>query len=269
MSSASDKPLCLITGASAGIGAAIATEFARNGWDLALAARREDPMVVLAEKLKSAYQTTSIILPADLSDMDQNAKLIARIKRKGRSIDGLVNNAGFGLPGLYNENDWTTHTATLDLMLSGPSELIHLTLPHMKKQGFGRIINVASLAGYLPGSIGRTNYAAIKAFLIKFSQALNMECEETGVHVTALCPGFTYSEFHDVNGTREAMNSTPSYMWETAQRVAEEGYVASEKNKAVYIPGRINRSLALLGNTVPDNFALYLMKRFSKKYKRG
>lgn len=263
------QPLCLVTGASAGIGAALATEFARNGWDLALTARREAPMAERAKKLKRAYGTKSLILPADLSDMSENARLIKAINSQGYTVDGLVNNAGFGLPGNFNKNDWATHQATLDLMLNGPSELVHLVLPEMKAQGFGRIINVASLAGHLPGSLGRTNYAAIKSYLIKFSQGLNMECSEHGVHVSALCPGFTYSEFHDVNGTRDAMNGTPSYLWETAQRVAEEGYTAVEQNRAVYIPGRINRALAGIGKLAPSNVALSMMKRFSEKYKRG
>lgn len=263
------QPLCLVTGASAGIGAALATEFARNGWDLALTARREPAMEKLAKTLKAAYGTHSLILPADLSDMSENARLVKTINAKGYTVDGLVNNAGFGLPGEYIENDWDTHTRTLNLMLTGPSELAHLVLPDMKAQGFGRIINVASLAGHLPGSMGRTNYAAIKAFLIKFSQALNMEYSDHGIYVSALCPGFTFSEFHDVNGTRDAMNTTPKFMWESAARVAEEGYQACQANKAVYIPGKVNKALAMLGKTLPENAALGLMKWSSKKYKRG
>lgn len=265
----SEKPLCLVTGASAGIGAALATEFARNGWDLALAARREQPMQELAKKLHTAYATQSYIYASDLSDMAQNRHIITSLQKKGRTIDGLVNNAGYGLPGQYHTNSWDVHRSTLSLMLLGPSELIHLVLPDMIEQGFGRIINVASLAGHLPGSMGRTNYAAIKSFLIKFSQGLNMEYGDDNIYVSALCPGFTYSEFHDVNDTREAMNKTPSYMWESAQRVAEEGYLAVMDNKPVYIPGKVNRCLASLGKALPGSSVNYLMKRFSQKYKRG
>ncbi len=265
----SGKPLCLITGASAGIGAALATEFARNGWDLALAARREAPMQELADKLKAAYATQSYVYAVDLSDMAQNRQIITSLQSKGRTVDGLVNNAGFGLPGQYNTNSWDVHHGTLNLMLNGPSELVHLVLPDMIEQGFGRIINVASLAGFLPGSMGRTHYAATKSYLIKFSQALNMEYSDDNIYVSALCPGFTYSEFHDVNETREAMNKTPRYMWESAQRVAEEGYLAVMGNKPVYIPGKVNCALAALGKLLPEAAVHSLMKRFSQKYKRG
>lgn len=269
MSEVSEKPLCLITGASAGIGEALAIEFARNGWDLALTARRAEPMETLAAKLKTAYATHSLILPANLSDMSQNVKIIDAIHEAGYSVDGLVNNAGFGLPGEYAANDWETHISTLNLMLNGPSQLVHLALPDMIEGGFGRIINVASLAGHLPGSMGRTNYAAIKSFLIKFSQALNMEYGDENIYVCALCPGFTYSEFHDVNGTREAMNKTPGYLWETASRVAEEGYAAVMDNRPIHIPGKVNKVLAGLGKILPESAVHHLMMKFSKKYKRG
>lgn len=264
-----DKPLCLITGASAGIGAALATEFARNGWDLGLVARREEPMIALAKTLKAAYGTQSIILPTDLSDMRENIKLIARVKKKGRMIDGLVNNAGFGMPGQYSDKTWLDHKSSLDVMLNGPCELTHHVIGDMKAQGFGRIMNVASLAGHMPGSKGHTTYAAIKAFLIKFSQSLNLELASSGIKVSALCPGFTYSEFHDVNGTRDAVSKMPDWMWKTAQEVAEDGYAALERGRAVFIPGSANKSIALLGKVLPDSLALKIMAKNSEKFRKG
>lgn len=265
----SDKPLCLITGASAGIGAALATEYARHGWNLALAARREAPMIELAEKLKDAYGTESLILPADLSDPAQNEALIARIHAKGKVIDGLVNNAGFGLPGAYTANDWDTHAGSLHLMLNGPCELAHRVIPGMVDRGFGHIINVASLAGHIPGSKGHTTYSAIKSFLIKFSQSLNLELGDAGVKVCALCPGFTYSEFHDVNGTREGVSKMPDFMWMEADVLAEKGYAAVEAGKAVYIPGKANKAIAILAKLLPDCAALYLMRKNSAKIRKG
>jgi len=269
MPGVSDKPLCLITGASAGIGAALATEYARHGWDLALAARREEPMIALAEKLKDDYGTQSIILPADLSDRTQNEKLIARVHAKGKVIDGLVNNAGFGLPGAYTINDWGTHAGSLDLMLTGPCELAHRVIPGMTDRGFGHIINVASLAGHIPGSKGHTTYSAIKSFLIKFSQSLNLELAGDGVKICALCPGFTYSEFHDVNGTRDGVSKLPDFMWMEADDVAEAAYDAVERGKAVFIPGRVNKMIATLGKVLPDSAALYLMRKNSDKIRKG
>ncbi len=265
----SDKPLCLITGASAGIGAALAREYARHGWNLALSARREEPMIALAEEMKEAYGTQSLILPTDLSDPASNEKLIARVHAKGKVIDGLVNNAGFGLPGAYTDNDWDTHAGSLHLMLMGPCELVHRVIPDMKERGFGHIINVASLAGHVPGSKGHTTYAAIKSFLIKFSQSLNLELGEAGIKVSALCPGFTYSEFHDVNGTRDGVSKLPDFMWMEASDLAESAYGAVERGKAVHVPGRVNKAIAALGKILPDSAALYLMHKNSDKIRKG
>ena len=137
----------------------------------------------------------------------------------------------------------------------------------MADRGFGRIINVASLAGHMPGSKGHTTYGAIKAFLIKFSQSLNAELKDKGVHVSALCPGFTYSEFHDVNGTRDAANSMPKFIWMGSKAVAESGVEACERNKAVHITGRVNKGLAVLNRLLPEPIAENLMAKNSKKFR--
>jgi len=183
----SEKPTCLITGASAGIGAAIAKEYAHRGWDLALCARREAPMVTLAKELKKDYGTTSHIFEIDLFDMAATDDLMSRMSAKGLHIDGLVNNAGYGHPGTYLESEWEDHAKFIQLMMTAPCELARKLTPAMVENGFGRIINVASLAGHMPGSKGHTLYAAVKSFLIKFSQSLNMELDGTGVNVSALC----------------------------------------------------------------------------------
>jgi len=150
------KPLCLVTGASAGIGAALAREFASAGWNLALTARREEPMVELAMELKSEFGTVSHIVPADLSKPGACADILARLNKKKAQIDGLVNNAGYGLTGYYMHNDWQAHQDFLSVMLHVPCEMTHLVLPGMQERGFGRILNVASLAGHVPGSRGHT-----------------------------------------------------------------------------------------------------------------
>lgn len=262
------KPLCLITGASAGIGAALAWEFAKAGWDLALTARREEPMLVLAQEIKEAYGTTSHILPADLSKPGACAEILMRLDKKGAQVDGLVNNAGHGLTGTFLDNDWQAHSDFLTLMLTAPTEMTHMVLAGMQRRGFGRVINVASLAGHIPGSRGHTLYSAVKAYLIKFSQSLNLEMQGRGVKVSALCPGFTLSEFHDVNGTRNAMDKLPEWMWMGAEEVAESGFLALEKNQAVHIPGRVNKLIAALAGILPDNLTLALMRKNSDKFRK-
>lgn len=263
------KPVCLVTGASAGIGAALAREFARAGWDLVLTARREAPMIELAKELKADFDTTSHIIPADLSRPDVSADIVARALEKAEHIDGLVNNAGYGLTGYYLHNDWQAHADFLNVMLMAPCEMTHLVLPEMKKRHFGRIINVASLAGHVPGSRGHTLYAATKSFLIKFSQSLNLEHAGDGIKVSALCPGFTYSEFHDANNTREAVNKLPGWMWMSAKEVAESGFLALEKNRVVYIPGGFNKMIFALAKVLPDSWALALMARNSDRVRQG
>jgi len=267
-SKSSDQPICLITGASAGIGAAIAREYALRGWDLALCARREAPMVELATTLKKNYGITSHIFEIDLFDTDATDNLLTRIKAKGLHIDGLVNNAGYGHPGTYLDSEWEDHAKFIQLMVTAPSELARKLAPAMTEKGFGRIINVASLAGHMPGSKGHTLYAAVKSFLIKFSQSLNMELEGTGVHVSALCPGFTYTEFHDVNGTREAMNKLPAYMMMEADECAELGVEACERNRAVFVPGGVNKTIATLGKILPNSVAQSLMAKNSTKFRK-
>lgn len=264
-----EKRTCLVTGASAGIGAAIAREYASRGWDLALTARREEPMIALAKEMKAEFGTTSHIFPLDLHDVNATEDLLRRLDRKNVRIDGLVNNAGYGLPDNFMDHDWQAHADFLQIMLRAPCEMSHAFIPSMKEQGFGRIINVASLAGHVPGSKGHTLYAAVKSFLIKFSQSLNLEMRKHNIHVSALCPGFTYSEFHDVNGTREALNKLPDYMMMSAEDCAEAGVEACERNRAVFIPGGVNKSIAAFAKIIPDSLALKLMAKNSKKFRKS
>ena len=204
-----------------------------------------------------------------LFDVNATKDLMARIHKKGIQIDGLVNNAGYGLTGTYLDNDWQAHQDFLQVMLIAPCELAHMAAEGMKARGFGRIMNVASLAGHVPGSRGHTLYAADKGFLIKFSQSLNMELRDFGIHVSALCPGFTYSEFHDVNGTRDSVSKMPDFMWMSAEDCAEQGVEACEMNRAVFIPGRVNKSIAAAAKLLPDTVALNLMAKNSDKIRKG
>ena len=264
-----DKPICLITGASAGIGAAIAREYASLGWDLALCARREAPMVALATELKKDFGTRSHIFPIDLFKTNATDELLSRLAAKNLHIDGLVNNAGYGHPDGYFDSPWEDHANFLQLMLTAPCELARKLAPAMAENRFGRIINVASLAGHLPGSKGHTLYAAVKSFLIKFSESLHMEMSESGVYVSALCPGFVFTEFHDVNGTRDAVNKLPGFMFMDAEECAELAVEACERNRAVFIPGGINKFLALLNRALPSRVAQSLMANNSHRVRKG
>ncbi len=262
------NPLMLITGASAGIGAALAREYAARGWDLVLVARRIDRLEALGAKLSEEFGIETHSLQADLFDKHAADKLISSLKAKRLKPDGLINNAGYGHPGTYMDSEWEDHANFIHLMLTLPSELARKLAPDMVKNGFGRIMNVASLAAHLPGSRGHTLYAAVKSYLVKFSQSLNMELDGTGVHVSALCPGFVFTEFHDVNGTREAMNKLPAYMMMDAEECAELAAEALERNKAVFITGRVNRAIAMLGRLLPTEMAQNYMNKNSEKFRK-
>lgn len=248
-----ERRLCLITGASAGIGEAFARVYAEKGYDLALVARRADRLDALARAVGEACGAKAFAIPIDLADPDASARIMAEVEARGRTLSALVNNAGYGLSGPFASTPWESQASQLQVMLTAVCDLTHRALPGMVEQGFGRIVNVASVAGLMPGTVGDTLYGPIKAFLIKFSQGLNMEHRGTGVHVTALCPGYTYSEFHDVNQSREQLNrATPKWAWLSAERVARAGYEAAEANRAVEVPGAAYKAITAAAKLLPD-----------------
>lgn len=241
----------LVTGASAGIGAELARVFAAKGFDLVLTARRAERLTALADELHARNRVRVRTIPADLARPETPATLLEALARDGVTIDVLINNAGYAVPNRYRETSWEAQRDFLQVLVTAPCELIHRLLPGMTERGYGRILNVASVAGLMPGAASHTLYGGAKAMLIKMSQSLHSEQKGTGVHVTALCPGFTHSEFHDVTGTREEMRRMPKLMWLSAERVAREGHDAVMKNQAVCIPGAQYKAITALARLLP------------------
>ncbi len=263
------RRLVLITGASAGIGAAFARIYAGQGYDVALTARRAERLEALAGEITMRFGVEAYPIPADLADSAGPDAVLDALSAQGRAADALVNNAGYGLPGSYLNTTWSDQRAFLRLMVEAPMELAHKVLPGMTERRFGRIVNVASLAGLIPPAAGHTLYAASKALMVRFSQSLHLENLDTGVHVSALCPGFTISEFHDVNGTRERMNrSLPAWMWMGADEVAAAGYEAVEANRPVAVPGTPNKVIALAAKLLPDDWILALMASQGARFRQ-
>lgn len=261
------RPLSLITGASSGIGAEFARQLAALGHDLVITARRADRLESLATELQARHGTRVTVLAHDLAGHLAAPWLCDALDRRGLQVDWLINNAGYGVPGRFDANDWATHAAFLQVLLLAPTELAWRLLPGMRQRGRGRIINVASLAGHVPAPAGHTLYAASKAYLIKFSQALALENQSRGIHVSALCPGFTWSEFHDVTRTREKMDKLPGFMWLSAEEVVRQGIAAVERGDPVYIPGRVNRFIKTVVQLIPDRLAWRLSARQSGRYR--
>ena len=259
----------LVTGASAGIGAVFARRLAAQGANIVLAARRKDRLEALAEELKNAHGINAIAFAADFSKPEAPTELFAAIEREGLPIDILINNAGYGLPGYFHQSEWAAHRDFLAVMATSYAHLAHLVLPGMRERGWGRIIQVSSLAGLIPGSAGHTLYGAVKAFLVSFSQSLAAECEGTGVHVSALCPGFTYSEFHDVNKTRGLVSQLPRRMFMQAEPVVDGAIRAVEAGHVVYVPGLWNKFVAWLVKALPRPWAAAMVRRQSAKFRRN
>jgi uncharacterized protein len=252
----------LVTGASSGIGAEIAREYARRGVPLVLAARRMDRLEALAAELRG--QVPVEVVAADLADPGAPAALAATLAERGIAVRILVNNAGYGVPGRYLAHDWSVHARFQQVMLSAVAELSWRLLPSIRGFAEGRILNVASFAALMPSADGQTLYAPAKAWLLKFSESLAMENADRGVHVTALCPGFTYSEFHDVTGTRAKMRVSAA-MWLDAAGVARFGIDACERGLVLAVPGWRYRLLHAVVKLLPHRAAMALMAKNSRK----
>jgi short-subunit dehydrogenase len=241
----------LITGASAGIGKALAERFADRGFDLVLVARRQQRLEELAEGIRARHGRTVRVMAGDLADPATPERLFEALTSEGVEIDALVNNAGYGVLDPYTRTSWEEQAAALQVMATSVAQLCHLVLPGMKERGYGRILNVSSLAAYTPEVPGNL-YGATKVFVVRMTRSLQLELVGTGVQLTALCPGFTVSEFHDVLGNRAAVSRLPKFMWMDAESVAHQGYEAVMRGQTVCVPGRINQVLSLAFAAMPE-----------------
>jgi len=264
------RRLALITGASSGIGAAFAREYARKGWDLALVARREDRLKDLAEELKAQFGVDSLIITADLSDPEAPAAILKAIADAGRQADALVNNAGAGQPGFFVETSWEDQAHFLELMVTSYLKLMHMAAKEMAERGYGRIINISSVSALLPAANAHTKfsgtlYPGAKSLLIKASEALGLELAHRNVHVTAVAPGYTWSEFHDVNGARATVSTLPSFWMLSAEDVAVAGYDAVERGVPLRVPGAWYKFLVAMSRVLPDPVGQAIMRLQEKR----
>jgi short-subunit dehydrogenase len=263
------KRTALVTGASAGIGKAFAEVFAREGFDLVLTARRADRLESIAADLRQRHGTRVHVVAADLADPAAPARIAGDLFAAGITIDALVNNAGYGVPGTFTETTWSAQRDMLQVMVMAPAELTHRFLPGMLARRYGRIINVASVAGLVPQSAGHALYGASKSLVIKFSQAIALEGLPHNVFTTAVCPGFTYSEFHDVNGMRPQVSQLPSWMWMDAATVAQQAYDAVMAGRLIYVNGLVNRTMVLLARYLPEWLVMGVLKRVAGKFRKA
>lgn len=260
------SPICLITGASAGIGAALAREFAKGGHALVLTARREAKLNALADEIAAAGHTRPVVIAADLSTPAGIAALADALAARGLEPAFVVNNAGFGLMGEAAELDGGRQLAMIDLNMRALTELSLRWLDSIKRQ-HGGILNVASVAGFLPGP-GMAVYHATKAYVLSFTEALHAELAPDGVRVCALCPGPVETAFFDEAGLPH--DYFPAYMNRSAERVAREGYQGFMGGHRVVAPGKPNRIMTLLPRLLPRALMLWMMKsRWQRAQRRS
>ena len=240
------KPVTLITGASAGIGAALAHEFARHGHEIAVTARREDQLSALADEIAASGKSRPHVIPVDLARSDSPARIAHELLARGLEPGVIVNNAGFGLYGNALELDRSEQLAMIDLNVRTLTDLSLRWLDSLARHR-GGVLNVASVAAFMPGP-GMAVYYATKAFVLSFSEALHEELKPTGVRVTALCPGPVPTEFQSRAGLR---NTGPRILARSAERVAREGYEGFVRGERMVIPGFGNKVATWLPRLLP------------------
>jgi short-subunit dehydrogenase len=252
---------CIVTGASSGIGEQLARQLAARGHGVTLVARREDRLRTLAEDLQAAHGIRAEVVAADLSDADARTALVAAVTERGLVPDVLVNNAGFSTVGPVAEVDPDREIGMIRTNVEAVAHLCALVVGGMVERGRGAVLNVASTAAFqpLPGQAG---YAASKAFVRSYSQALAAEVKPHGVTVTALCPGPVKTEFADAAGFEDGgEGALPDFMWVGADEVATCALEGLDAGRSIVIPGASNRVLAGLAHLTPRAVLLPLLAR--------
>jgi short-subunit dehydrogenase len=248
----------LITGASSGIGAALAKQCAAGGYDVVLVARRADMLAALARDLTAAHGIDAQVITADLAQETAPDELVRALN--GRAIDILINNAGFGVNGPFVSTAWDDERRLLQVNVLALVRLTKLILPAMVQRGSGRVLNVASTAAFVPGPFMAMYYAS-KAFVFSFSLSIANEVKGSGVTVTALCPGPTRTEFGDVAGISGSRLFRGPAM--SSEEVAKEGYDAMMAGKPEVIAGARNRWMILGTRLAPRTMLAKITRRLN------
>jgi short-subunit dehydrogenase len=256
------RPVALITGASGGIGEALAHQFAKGGYDLVLVARSAGKLEGVAAALR-VHGAVATVIAVDLQKQSSGAELEAAVAAKGLVIEVLVNNAGYGATGAVLDSDLDEQIGMIDLNCRALTDLSWRFGRGMKARGRGGILNVASTAAFQPGPFMAIYYAS-KAYVLSFSEALNHELRGTGVHATALCPGPVKTGFQQRAEFDDSMGLMALPM-QSAHATAEVGYRAFKARKAVVIPGAMNFVMAKSSPFAPRGLLLSMVETLQKK----
>jgi short-subunit dehydrogenase len=252
----------LVTGASAGIGIDLAECFAKDGYDLIIAARTESALKAVGERISKTHRVKVTAIASDLGVIGAGARLAAQIAQRGLSVDVLVNNAGFGHAGGFAWEPIEPQLGMIDLNVRALTELTHIYWKGMLAKEQGGVLNVASTAAFQPGPLMAVYYAS-KAYVLSFSEALWEEARGTGVHVSCLCPGPTASNFRERAGTgKTRLGKTLAVM--PSMPVAEEGYQGFVRNKRVVVTGGRNKLLVSATRMLPRGLVLRTVRRMQE-----
>jgi uncharacterized protein len=252
------RAVALVTGASAGIGEEFARQLAGRDHDLVLVARDRARLDALAKELSETHAAHCEVLPADLTDDSQ----LATVESRAREVDLLINNAGYGSFGKFYELDLDNELREINLNVVALVRLTHAAAAAMAERGVGAILNVSSLAGFQPGPMNAT-YGATKAFVTMFTEAVHEEMRGTGVSVSVLCPGFTHTEFQE--RANAPASDVPGFMWQNAPEVARAGLDGVARNKAVIIPGNVNKVLGTMSSMSPHSLTRRMSAEILKR----
>jgi short-subunit dehydrogenase len=247
---------CVVTGASSGIGAELARELTRRGYGVTLVARREQRLRELAAELGAGAEVHA----CDVTDSAARAGLAEAVKARGKNVAAIVNNAGFSTSGHFWESDRQRELDQVRTNVEAVVDFCALFLPRMVERGEGAVLNLASTAAFQPLPM-QASYAATKAFVLSFTEALHAELKGSGVSATALCPGPVRTEFVEIAGLQKAEDELPGFAWSTPEAVAKAGVSGMVKGKRVVIPGAVNRASAFGGQHVPRSVFLSLAAR--------
>ncbi|MFB7720309.1 SDR family NAD(P)-dependent oxidoreductase [Nocardia sp. NPDC056100] len=249
------RPVALITGPTSGIGKAYATRLAALGYDLVLVARDEQRLAALAHDCEVRFGARAQVLPADLAVAADRDRVAARL---AEGVEFLVNNAGFGLSGEFWEATPETLRSQLDVNVTAVVELTRAAVPPMLHAANGTVVNIASMAGLIPGR-GST-YSASKAYVVSFSQGLASGLAGTGVRVQALCPGLVHTEFHERAGL--PTESFPRPLWLDVDQVVACSLADLEKNRVISVPGMQYKAIAAVAGLIPRSLVTRLNRAF-------
>lgn len=238
----------LVTGPTAGIGRAFAEALGSRGHDLVLVARDEQRLDELAEHLRTKHGVEVEVIVADLADRSATARVEARLADPERPVSILVNNAGFGHKQPFTENSVEDEQEMLDVLVTAVMRLSHAAIGPMLERGEGAIVNVSSVAAFLP----RGTYSAAKSYVVSFSEWLDVTYRDRGVRCLAVCPGFVKTEFHERMGV--GRGSAPSWLWLDADRLVEEALGDLARGKTISVPSKRYKAITALVRYVPTGF---------------